>query len=480
MSDSISQDDFLKYVRESTSEPWAYIGAVAGMSQAFSQNTVRVFEDIAMLANEMRSGLMSDAKRFEKSEVLWRELSAGLRADMEGMKGRLNSTAQVWANKAIEALQSKHVLDDIQSVKTPAKLLTLVGELSKMLGGMALAAQLIAEAYKDTSPTGPSVADMTKLALGLAAGVMTSVLLGTSLPAIGLGLLAGFAVDIAWNTFSKDGLSTEFKTASFWDVFFDFFTGNNVSGISNTAFNAARDFVQQRDPLVLDLDGDGDGLELAPASSNLLFDHNADGIKAGTGWARADDGFLVRDLNSNGLIDSGRELFGVDTVKRNGQFATQGFDALSDLDTNADGQITSADAAWSELQVWRDLNQDGITQAGELNSLSVLNITNINLNGNAAGPQAGQTVNNNRVALSTTFTQGGETRTVGAIDLESNPFFSHIPAEQVHETGSPVTLPEAAAALPQMNGSGMVRNLRAAMSQAGAAADELEAAVVAF
>ncbi|MDO9434616.1 calcium-binding protein, partial [Hydrogenophaga sp.] len=42
------------------------------------------------------------------------------------------------------------------------------------------------------------------------------------------------------------------------------------------------------------------------------------------------------------------------------------------------------------------------------------------------------------------------------------------------------TLTEAAAALPQMNGSGMVRNLRAAMSQAGAAADELEAAVVAF
>ncbi|MDO9434043.1 MAG: hypothetical protein Q7T95_01270, partial [Hydrogenophaga sp.] len=246
----------------------------------------------------------------------------------------------------------------------------------------------------------------------------------------------------------------------------------------NDLFNAARSVVQQRDPLVLDLDGDG--LDLAPASSNLLFDHNADGIKTGTGWARPDDGFLVRDLNSNGLIDSGRELFGVDTVKRNGQLATQGFDALSDLDSNADGQITSADAAWSELQVWRDLNQDGITQSGELNTLTSLNISSINLNGTAAGPQAGQTVNNNRIALSTTFTQGGETRTVGAIDLESNPFFSHIPAEQVDETGSPVTLTEAAAALPQMNGSGMVRNLRAAMSQAGAAADELEAAVVAF
>ena len=39
---------------------------------------------------------------------------------------------------------------------------------------------------------------------------------------------------------------------------------------------------------------------------------------------------------------------------------------------------------------------------------------------------------------------------------------------------------DAALALPQMNGSGMVRNLRAAMSLAGTQADELEAAVAAF
>ncbi|MDO9438999.1 MAG: hypothetical protein Q7T95_26515, partial [Hydrogenophaga sp.] len=283
-------------------------------------------------------------------------------------------------------------------------------------------------------------------------------LAGSAAIAIGIGWAAGELYEWAFDRATEIGQRAGQAAYEMW--------GSGIDPQLNTSFNAARNVVQQRDPLVLDLDGDG--LELAPASSNLLFDHNADGIKTGTGWARPDDGFLVRDLNGNGLIDSGRELFGVDTVKRNGQFATQGFDALSDLDTNADGQITSADAAWSELQVWRDLNQDGITQAGELNSLTSLNITSIDLNGNAAGPQAGQTVNNNRVALSTTFTQSGETRTIGAIDLESNPFFSHIPAEQVDETGNPVTFTEAAAALPQMNGSGMVRNLRAAMSQAGA------------
>ncbi|RJP68351.1 MAG: hypothetical protein C4535_09160, partial [Comamonadaceae bacterium] len=167
---------------------------------------------------------------------------------------------------------------------------------------------------------------------------------------------------------------------------------------------------------------DGDGLELVAASGNTLFDHNADGIKTGTGWAGADDGFLVRDLNGNGTIDSGRELFGVDTVKSNGQLATQGFDVLADLDSNADGQITNADTAWSQLQVWRDLNQDGISQSNELSTLAGLNITRIGVNGSSSGPQAGQTINNNRVALSTTYTRAGVNRTVGAIDLEANGF----------------------------------------------------------
>ncbi len=122
---------------------------------------------------------------------------------------------------------------------------------------------------------------------------------------------------------------------------------------------------------------------------------------------------------------------------------------------------------------WRDANQDGISQAGELSALDALGITRIGLNGSSTGPQAGQTINNNRVALSTTFTRAGVTRTVGAIDLEANGFFSEIPPEVVDHNsdgGNPVVISEGAQALPQMNGSGMVRNLRAAMSLASAQA----------
>ncbi|WP_457282706.1 calcium-binding protein, partial [Polaromonas sp. P5_D5] len=246
----------------------------------------------------------------------------------------------------------------------------------------------------------------------------------------------------------------------------------DINGNVNSNFTSARNLVIRRDPLVLDLDGDG--LELAGASGATLFDHNADGIKTGTGWARPDDGFLVRDLNGNGTIDTGRELFGVDTIKSNSTLATDGFDALRDLDANGDGFITSADAAFSELKIWQDANQDGITQSGELKTLTELNITSIGVNGSSTGPQAGQVINNNTVALSATFTQNGQTHTVGAIDLETNNFFTEFPPEVVDEAGNPVPITAQAQALPQMNGSGMVRNLQAAASLSADLATRLE------
>ena len=241
----------------------------------------------------------------------------------------------------------------------------------------------------------------------------------------------------------------------------DPFTGLPWPGIDPSVdrkYKQAREFIIRRDPLVLDLDGDG--IELAGATGAVLFDHNADGIKTGTGWARPDDGFLVRDINGNGQIDTGRELFGVDTIKRNGGLATDGFDALRDVDSNSDGFITSADTAYADLRVWRDLDQNGISTANELFTLSDLGITSINTNGSTTGPQAGQIINNNQIALSATFTRNNQVRTVGAIDLETNEFFTQFPVQVVDDSGNPVAITAQAQALPQMNGSGMVRDMR--------------------
>ena len=100
----------------------------------------------------------------------------------------------------------------------------------------------------------------------------------------------------------------------------------------------------RRDPLAIDLDGDGiETLGIPTTGNPVVFDHDADGVKTGTGWVKPDDAWLVLDRNGNGTIDSGRELFGVDTlitvteaafgssvVQTYNRNARSGFEALAD------------------------------------------------------------------------------------------------------------------------------------------------------
>nr|WP_230949892.1 hypothetical protein [Xylella fastidiosa] len=160
-----------------------------------------------------------------------------------------------------------------------------------------------------------------------------------------------------------------------------------------------------RDPLALDLDGDG--IETTSSDGRvILFDHDADGVKTGTGWLKPDDGWLVLDRKGNGTIDSGRELFGTDTLKRNGQLATDGFDALRDVDSNQDGKIDAADRVFANLRIWRDLNQDGITQANELSTLDANHIVSIGVTATAGRVDLG---NGNVQTAAGTFTRSNGT-----------------------------------------------------------------------
>ena len=47
------------------------------------------------------------------------------------------------------------------------------------------------------------------------------------------------------------------------------------------------------------------------------------------------------------------------------------------FDTNGDGKLTAADAAWGEFRVWQDADQDGVTDAGELKTLDQMGFTQI-------------------------------------------------------------------------------------------------------
>ena len=124
-------------------------------------------------------------------------------------------------------------------------------------------------------------------------------------------------------------------------------------------------------PLVIDLDGDG--IEtIASLVNERLFDFADDGVAVTAhGWLKGDDGFLVRDIDGNGLIDSGHELFGSRFV--------DGFTALARHDDDGNGIIDQNDAVFASLGIWQDRNEDGVTQAGEMQTLAALGITAIGL-----------------------------------------------------------------------------------------------------
>ena len=208
------------------------------------------------------------------------------------------------------------------------------------------------------------------------------------------------------------------------------------------------------DPLALDLDGDGLETVGITATSQILFDHNGDGIKTGTGWVKGDDALLVLDKNGNGTIDNGNELFGIDTVMSNGQKAASGLAALADLDSNHDGVFSSGDAQYANVQVWRDLDQDGISEAGELQTLAQAGIASINLTSTASSINFG---NGNTQSATATFTRtDGSTGTAANLNLAANAFY--------REFGDKIALTAEAAKLPGLQGAGLVRDLQEAAS----------------
>ena len=220
---------------------------------------------------------------------------------------------------------------------------------------------------------------------------------------------------------------------------------------SNSSFSSAKDWRVRRDPLVLDLDGDG--LETVGTVAGVLFDHNGDGIKTGSGWLEADDGLLVRDNNHNGIIDNGSELFGDQTMLQNGATATTGFAALGDLDSNIDGKIDAGDEAFAELKIWRDINQDGVSQASELDTLTDFGIAALNLESYLSW----ESQNGNAIDRAGSFTRVDQTTgSVFDVNLAEN-----LLARQFTDQ---IEVSESVIVLPELLGGGKVRNLQEAMT----------------
>lgn len=153
-------------------------------------------------------------------------------------------------------------------------------------------------------------------------------------------------------------------------------------------------------PIAIDLQGDGINTTLL-RDSDVRFDITGDKSQEKTAWLSGGDAFISWDRNGNGIIDDVSELFG-------GLNRGEGYAELAALDGNGDGWIDEGDSAFGLLSVWQDVNENGITEDGELQSLYksgvsrlgvVYTTTDIYSNGNLIGEQSSAIVNGNIVAL---------------------------------------------------------------------------------
>jgi len=267
-----------------------------------------------------------------------------------------------------------------------------------------------------------------------------------------------------------------------------------MNGSILALWDRARTWRPFADPLALDLDGDGFQTLGDVSGEMVLFDHSATGARNGTGWLAGGDAWVVLDRDGDGLITSGEELFGIDTPMPGGGKGADGFAALAPLDTNQDGAVDSADApleAWqvaqdldddglvlptelggasfADLKLWRDENLNGFSEPFELQSLSDAGIVRIDVD---AAPDVRTLPGGNRLLLSATFEKvDGSTGTAGALDIVRETFHRDYltpPSAAIQESG-----------LPNITGSGQVRDLQEAAAESARLLAALHAAVAA-
>jgi hypothetical protein len=138
-------------------------------------------------------------------------------------------------------------------------------------------------------------------------------------------------------------------------------------------------------PIIINFESGG--YRLTGANAPVRFRMNPRSEPTLIGWteAGADEAFLWLDRNHNGAVTSGAELFGNFTPLRSGGYAKNGFEALQELDSNNDGLIDARDLAWSLLQLWRDLNHNGISEPSEVAPLAGSGVITIDLHDHWSG-----------------------------------------------------------------------------------------------
>ncbi|MCT7567409.1 Ig-like domain-containing protein [Aliarcobacter butzleri] len=142
-------------------------------------------------------------------------------------------------------------------------------------------------------------------------------------------------------------------------------TGKNIGSITYQAGIYYDLWV--KDPIVIDLDGDG--IEIG----QFYYETHKDNLSG----VYKDDAILVWDKDQNGTISSSDEtnFLGLS------QTAQNDLEVLREVfDTNKDGIFDENDEEWSNFALWQDKNMNGLVDDDEFMKISDSNILQLNLN----------------------------------------------------------------------------------------------------
>lgn len=134
---------------------------------------------------------------------------------------------------------------------------------------------------------------------------------------------------------------------------------------SETSSTSVRlgDAARKTDPLVINFNGTAAQL----SEQRFAFDLNSDGTNEQINFTSHGSGFLALDINGDGRINNGSELFGPATGN--------GFNELAQYDGDGNGWIDESDDVYRQLKVW----MKDATGSDSLSSLASLGVGAISL-----------------------------------------------------------------------------------------------------
>ena len=142
-----------------------------------------------------------------------------------------------------------------------------------------------------------------------------------------------------------------------------------------------------------------------PKKSHFLVDVSRDGSANQIGSVKSSDGILVLDRNTDGVVDTATEISFLSDAP-NGRTSLQG---LRSFDSNNDGVLSASDSSFAKFLIWRDINGNGTSDVGELQSLDQANVKSLILDVSRTQPDRGVGSTNDVLGVSKiTFTDGSE------------------------------------------------------------------------